>query len=160
MQKYYIGLDIGTDSVGWAVTDGDYNLLKARGHDMWGSYLFDEADSAEARRQYRTARRRQARARQRIVLLQSLFAEEMSKVDEHFFLRLNNSPLFMEDKDAKLRSANVLFDDKTYKDKHYFAQYPTVYHLRGELVKNAPDALRKLYIAIHHIIKNRGHFLF
>lgn len=160
MQKYYIGLDIGTDSVGWAVTDGDYNLLKARGHDMWGSYLFDEADSAEARRQYRTARRRQARARQRILLLQSLFAEEMSKVDEHFFLRLNNSPLFMEDKDAKLRSANVLFDDKTYKDKHYFAQYPTVYHLRGELVKNAPDDLRKLYIAIHHIIKNRGHFLF
>ena len=135
MEKYYIGLDIGTDSIGWAVTDDGYNLLKARGHDMWGSYLYDEAESAEARRQHRTARRRQARARQRIVLLQSLFADEMSKVDEFFFLRLNNSPLFMEDKAAQLRSANVLFDDIAYKDKHYSAQYPTIYHLRGVLVK-------------------------
>lgn len=160
MKNYYIGLDIGTDSAGWAVTDEEYNLLRARGRDMWGSYLFDEAKSAEERRLHRTARRRQARVRQRLCLLQSLFAEEMSKVDDCFFLRLNNSPLFMEDKDAKLRSANVLFDDKKYRDKDFFAQYPTIYHLRSELIKKAPTDLRKLYLAIHHIIKNRGHFLF
>ena len=28
MQKYYLGLDIGTNSVGWAVTDENYNLCK------------------------------------------------------------------------------------------------------------------------------------
>ena len=28
---YYIGLDIGTNSVGWAVTDKDYNVLKFKG---------------------------------------------------------------------------------------------------------------------------------
>ena len=27
-QDYYIGLDMGTESVGWAVTDVDYNLVK------------------------------------------------------------------------------------------------------------------------------------
>lgn len=85
MKKYYIGLDIGTDSVGWAVTDEDYNLLRARGQDMWGSYLFEEAESAAERRQHRTARRNRARARQRLCLLQSLFAEEMSRVDDKFF---------------------------------------------------------------------------
>ena len=25
-ENYYLGLDIGTDSVGWAVTDTDYKL--------------------------------------------------------------------------------------------------------------------------------------
>ena len=27
-KKYYLGLDIGTNSVGWAVTDENYNLCK------------------------------------------------------------------------------------------------------------------------------------
>lgn len=36
---YYIGLDIGTNSVGWAATDTDYNLLRAKGKDMWGVRL-------------------------------------------------------------------------------------------------------------------------
>ena len=46
--KYYIGLDIGTNSVGWAVTDEKYNLIKApvkgkyKNHDMWGIRLFDD----------------------------------------------------------------------------------------------------------------------
>lgn len=30
MEKYYLGLDIGTGSVGWAVTDKNYNLLKEK----------------------------------------------------------------------------------------------------------------------------------
>ena len=27
-KEYYLGLDMGTDSVGWAVTDKDYHLLR------------------------------------------------------------------------------------------------------------------------------------
>lgn len=30
---------MGTESVGWAVTDRDYNLVKQRGNDFWGVYL-------------------------------------------------------------------------------------------------------------------------
>lgn len=37
-QDYYIGLDMGTESVGWAVTDVEYNLVKKRGQDYWGVY--------------------------------------------------------------------------------------------------------------------------
>ena len=36
MQKYYLGLDIGTYSVGWAVTDENYNLCKLGGNRMSG----------------------------------------------------------------------------------------------------------------------------
>lgn len=160
MQKnYYIGLDIGTDSVGWAVTDEDYRLIRARG-DLWGSYLFDEAQGAADRRAFRIARRRTARTRQRILLLQSLFAEEVAKMDPLFFLRLNNSALFLSDKDRALKTADALFSDADFRDKTYFATYPTVYHLRAALLQGEIRDIRLLYLAIHHIIKNRGHFLF
>lgn len=160
VEKYYIGLDIGTDSVGWAATDEEYNLLKARGNDLWGSYLFDEAQSAESRRLCRTTRRRVARSHHRLMLLQSLFAEEMAKVDPLFFIRMNNSSLFVEDKDGRLSSVNALFDDDNFKDKDFFAEYPTIYHLRAKLVQESANDIRLLYLAVHHILKNRGHFLF
>lgn len=38
-KKYYIGLDVGTNSVGWAVTDEFYNILRAKGKDLWGSQI-------------------------------------------------------------------------------------------------------------------------
>lgn len=47
MKNYYVGIDMGTNSVGWATTDCEYHLLKARGQDLWGSYLFDEAEGAQ-----------------------------------------------------------------------------------------------------------------
>ena len=31
-EKIYLGLDIGSDSVGYAVTDGEYNILKYHPH--------------------------------------------------------------------------------------------------------------------------------
>ena len=43
-QKYYLGLDMGTSSLGWAVTDSNYNLLRAKGKDLWGVRLFPEAE--------------------------------------------------------------------------------------------------------------------
>lgn len=48
--KYYLGLDMGTNSVGWAVTDPNYNLFKAKGKDLWGIREFNEASTAVERR--------------------------------------------------------------------------------------------------------------
>ncbi len=50
--EYYLGLDIGTNSVGWAVTNENYQLLRAKGKDLWGVRLFDEAHTAEERRDF------------------------------------------------------------------------------------------------------------
>ena len=55
---YYAGFDIGTDSVGYAVADTDYNLCKFKGNAMWGVDLFEESNSAAERRTLRSARRR------------------------------------------------------------------------------------------------------
>ena len=49
-QPYYIGLDIGTASVGWAVTDASYNVVKKHGKALWGVRLFEEAQTAADRR--------------------------------------------------------------------------------------------------------------
>ena len=57
-ENYFVGLDIGTDSVGYAVTDDQYALCKFKGEPMWGVTLFEEAQLAMERRSYRTARRR------------------------------------------------------------------------------------------------------
>ena len=68
--KYYIGLDMGTSSLGWAVTDDKYRLLRKKGKDMWGVRLFDEADTAAARRTNRVVKRRRNREKARIGYLQ------------------------------------------------------------------------------------------
>lgn len=54
MQKeYYLGLDMGTSSVGWAVTDENYKLLRVKGKDLWGIREFEEAQTAAERRSKR-----------------------------------------------------------------------------------------------------------
>jgi CRISPR-associated endonuclease Csn1 len=156
--EYYIGLDCGTESVGFAVTDLNYNILKFNGKSMWGSHLFDEAKTAEGRRGARCARRRRQREIQRISLLQEIFAEEVYKVDPTFFIRLNDSNLNPEDKSFPDR--NIVFNDPTFKDKDYFKLYPTAYHLRRALMRDEITDPRLLYLGIHHILKHRGHFLF
>ncbi|MCI6655816.1 MAG: hypothetical protein MSH21_11305, partial [Clostridium sp.] len=83
-QKYYVGLDMGTASVGWAVTDDKYNIIKKHGKALWGVRLFKTADTAEGRRTFRAARRRTQRKKQRIELLQEIFSDEISKIDIGF----------------------------------------------------------------------------
>lgn len=159
-QNYFIGLDIGTDSVGWAVTDMDYNLLKANKKDLWGVRVFNQAKTAGERRANRTNRRRLARRRQRIEWLQQLFDEEISKVDPTFFLRLKESKFYSEDKDERIDGKHTLFLDKGFTDKEYYDKYPTIYHLRKDILTSSKVFdVRLVYLAIHHIIKNRGHFL-
>ncbi len=158
MEKFYLGVDIGTDSVGMACTDENYNLLRAKGKDMWAVRLFDEAKDASERRLKRTARRRLQRRRQRIDFLQGVFAPFME--DNKFFLRLNNSAFYEEDKSSELKTKFSLFADENYTDIDFYSQYPTIFHLRNELIKRPHEDLRLYYLALHHIVKYRGHFLF
>lgn len=158
MEKYYLGLDIGTNSVGWAVTDPSYRLERFHKKDMWGIRLFEQADTAADRRVKRTNRRRLQRRHQRIQLLQELFAEEMAKVDGTFFLRLNESKLHLEDK--SVQEKYPLFIEKGYTDINFYQEYPTIYHLRKDLMESdQPHDIRLVYLAIHHLLKYRGHFL-
>lgn len=156
---YYVGLDIGTDSVGWAATDLNYDLLRFNQKSMWGSRLFPEAQTAAERRINRIARRRIQRRNQRLALLQDLFKDEIYNIDPQFFVRLSESMLHSEDKSFK--GKNSLFESASFDDKAYHKRYPTIYHLRSELIHSTkPHDVRLVYLAIHHILKYRGHFLF
>lgn len=163
--EYFLGLDMGTGSLGWAVTDFEYHLCRAHGKDLWGIRLFETANTAEERRQFRCSRRRLDRQNRRIALLQEIFAEEINKVDPGFFLRLKESRYVPEDKrDSEGKTPLLpyaLFVDENYTDKDFYKQYPTIYHLRRELMESSePKDVRLVYLAVHHIIKHRGHFLF
>ncbi len=159
MKKYFLGLDIGTDSIGWAVTHESYQLAKFKGNAMWGVRLFDESETAEERRGFRASRRRTFRRHQRIEWLQMLFNNEIAKKDIAFFQRLKESNLYLEDKSTEVPYA--VFADDNYTDVNFHEDYKTIFHLRKELIENkAPHDARLVYLALHHIIKNRGHFLF
>lgn len=155
-KEWYLGLDIGTNSVGWAVTDKEYNILKFKGNAMWGVYLFDEAKTAADRRKNRTARRRLARKKQRITLLQEFFSKEIAKKDPGFFLRIKESGLWGDDRQTDPH----LFNDSDYSDKDYHNQYPTIHHLIMDLINDESEHdPRLVYLALSYILSHRGHFL-
>lgn len=143
-EEYYIGLDMGTGSVGWAVTDPTYNIIKRHGKALWGIRLFESAKTAEERRIFRTSRRRTERRKNRLHLLQEIFAEEISKKDMGFYQRMKESKYWHEDK--KDINGNMpelpyaLFADDGFTDKDYYKKYPTIFHLRYALATNTTDA--------------------
>ncbi|MFH6701151.1 type II CRISPR RNA-guided endonuclease Cas9 [Streptococcus suis] len=168
-KKYAIGIDIGTNSVGWSVVTDDYKVpskkMKVFGNtekryikkNLLGTLLFDEGNTAESRRLKRTARRRYTRRRNRILYLQEIFAEEINKIDDSFFQRLDDSFLIVEDKQG---SKHPIFGT-LQEEKEYHKQFPTIYHLRKQLADSSQKAdIRLIYLALAHIIKYRGHFLF
>ena len=152
---YFLGLDIGTDSVGYAATSTRYDLLKCRGTPLWGTTTFEAADLAEQRRINRTARRRLDRRQQRVQLLEELFAAEICKNDPNFFIRRRESALFLEDTQYGVQ----LFNDQILERK-YHQQYPTIHHLIFELMtSNEPHDIRLIYQACAWLVSHRGHFL-
>jgi len=168
-KSYSIGLDIGTNSVGWAVITDDYKVpskkMKVLGNtdkhfikkNLIGALLFDEGTTAEDRRLKRTARRRYTRRKNRLRYLQEIFAEEMSKVDSSFFHRLDDSFLIPEDK----RGSKYPIFATLAEEKEYHKKFPTIYHLRKQLANSKEKTdLRLIYLALAHMIKYRGHFLY
>ena len=168
-KPYSIGLDIGTNSVGWAVITDDYKVpskkMKVLGNtdkhfikkNLIGALLFDEGTTAEDRRLKRTARRRYTRRKNRLRYLQEIFTEEMNKVDSSFFHRLEDSFLVPDDK----RGSKYPIFATLAEEKEYHKQFPTIYHLRKQLADSKEKTdLRLIYLALAHMIKYRGHFLY
>lgn len=154
---YNIGLDIGTNSVGYAVTDMDGKLIKIKNKNFWGVRLFDKGKTAAERRLYRSSRRRKQRRKQRIYLLQQILENEIRKTDENFFARLNESFKNQEDRGHHFN----LFIGESLNDQTYYNKYPTIYHLRYDLIrKKEKFDIRLIYLALHHIVKYRGNFLY
>lgn len=155
---YYGGIDLGTSSVGWALTDENYRLIRKKGKDLWGVRLFDEAASAQERRTNRVSRRRRARETARIGLVKEYFAEAINAVDAGFYQRLDESKYYYEDKRVDCKFA--IFADADFTDKEYYAKYPTNFHLRKELLESAnKHDVRLVYLAVLNLYKRRGHFL-
>lgn len=162
---YNIGIDIGTNSVGWAVTDQNFNLLKKGKNHLWGSRIFDGGETAKNRRLSRQQRRRYNKRRERIFLLQSIMESMINEVDSNFYFRLQNTSFLDEtDKTEVMKDdykANYnLFVDHNYTDKDFYNEFPTIYHLRHYLCKSQKkEDPRLIYLALHHMMKYRGNFL-
>ena len=91
---YNIGLDIGTGSVGWCLTDENGYLLKVnrKGNNgntyrnsAWGVRLFESADTAADCRIKRSTRRRYNRRRTRIIELRKIMSDMIMPIDPNFY---------------------------------------------------------------------------
>ena len=166
-KNYTISLDIGTNSVGWAVLKDDFSLvskkMKVGGLDkrvhknFWGVRLFEEGQVAADARGKRGTRRRLKRRRERLLYLQEIFSSEMAEQDPNFFARLNESFLWLEDK--QIAPVKYPLFRTEAEEKAYYKEFPTIYHLRHHLMNNQVSDLRLIYLAMHHILKFRGHFI-
>ena len=159
-REYYIGLDIGTDSVGYAVTDERYQLIKYKNEPMWGSHLFDPANQCAERRGFRTARRRLDRRQQRVQLVDEIFAPEVAKVDKNYYIRKKESALYGGDETVHNESY-LFFNGLDYNEKDYYRDYPTIHHLICDLMQTTDKKfdIRLINIAVDWLVAHRGHFL-
>lgn len=157
---YSVGLDIGTGSVGWAVLTDEGKLARAKGKNLIGVRLFNSAQTAAERRSFRTTRRRLSRRKWRLRLLENVFADAMAGIDENFFARLKYSYVHPQD-EANRRHYYGGYLFPTQEETQAFHQnFRTIYHLRLDLMtKDRQFDLREIYLAVHHIVKYRGHFL-
>jgi len=125
---------------------------------LWGVTLFEPASTAEKTRSFRGTRRRYDRRRERIKLLQNEFASEIDKVDKNFFKKLKESKYHEED---TVNKSIILTVDEKKKVKEYNDKYKTIYHLRSRLIHDdLKEDIRLVYLAIHHMVKYRGNFLY
>lgn len=168
--NYTIGLDIGTSSVGWAVIDDSYQIPVYKGKKAWGVRRFDQGHTAEHRRLKRGGRRRINRRKKRLEYLGEIFQEGLNTVDENFLRAhelidehdLDEVAQYQRDitehslqKTLKIISRN----QKEYQELCHL--YPTMFHLRYAIISNPHQKfdLRLVYLALHHIVKKRGHFI-
>ena len=158
MQKnkpYTLALDIGVGSVGYAAIDNELNIMKYHNQDVIGSLIFEPANTAEERRLQRGARRRYNRRVKRLGLLQEVLDPLVDNPNFYHFENLH-----------KWKNNNHDFRGKSLFDVMKFlgessTKYPTIYHLQHELMtKDKKISGELIYIAIYHLVKYRGHFLF
>ena len=156
-QKYSIGLDIGVASVGWACMTPDFRIPKFNGRYAMGVREFEAAETAETRRLQRGTRRRYNRRIKRIQLLQQTLSP-LFKDDLSFFMRNDENDKHF------WRNSNQFENNSLSETLRYLGmntrKYPTIYHLRHALLmSNEKFHPRFIYLALHHLVKFRGHFL-
>lgn len=158
MQKNYsIGLDIGVSSVGWACLTPDYQILRFNNRYAMGVREFESAETAENRRIQRGTRRRYNRRIKRIQLLQETLAP-LFKNDPNFINTTNAKEKhhWRNNNDFEKNSLSEILISLNENPR----TYPTIYHLRDALVKsNEKFDPRLIYLALHNLVKYRGHFL-
>lgn len=156
MPKTLMGVHMSLGASSVAMMDKDYNVLRAKGKDLWSIRYYKECDSAADRRLYRAQRRMRTRKKARLALIRSYFLPMIMEVDPDFFRRLDSARLWADDKPEGL-GKNILFDDEGYGDSAYYKDYPTIFHLRHDLLtsKEYHDP-RMVYLAVSHLFKHRG----
>ncbi|TDM12137.1 type II CRISPR RNA-guided endonuclease Cas9 [Macrococcus lamae] len=153
--SYILSLDIGTASVGYSAMDYQFNILKYHNKDAIGVLTFESANTAMERRLQRGARRRYNRRIKRLGLLQEVLVP-----------LVKNPNFYKYEKISQWKNINHDFQGKSLTEVLKYLgenerEYPTIYHLQNAILNEKKKFDPELiYIALYHLVKYRGHFLF
>lgn len=156
-KKYSIGLDIGVASVGWACLTPEFRIPKHNGRYAIGVREFEAANTAEERRIQRGTRRRYNRRIKRIQLLQQTL-NPLFQNDSNFIMNIdaNEQHFWRNNNQFENKSLSEVLTSLNINPK----KYPTIFHLRKALLKSEQKFdPRLIYLALHNLVKYRGHFL-
>ncbi len=156
--NYILGINVGTSSTGYAVMDERNNLLKPVHNKVGiGARLFSVQNSKQDRRGFRASRRNTARTQYRLRYFDDFMRPEINKIDKNFFTRKKQSGFSVLDENKKFKT--IIFPTLE-QEQNFYKKYPTVYHLQLALMtQDKKFDLREIYLALHALIKRRGHFL-
>lgn len=155
--KYNLALVPSPSAIGYAAVDDQLNLTQPLHHKTSiGVRSFGEASVAEDRRISRGARRNNRRKKSRLKALGEILKPEIDKEDPLMFDRINQSELSPLDDSKKFKT--IIFDRQNV-EAFYNKKFPTIYHLQKYLMETNDKAdIRLIYLALHAMLKNRGHF--
>lgn len=145
MKKHYLGLDLGTNSIGWAITEIENNSSKIKD---FGVILFEESKDiktsktlTQIARNFRSQRRLKRRKKNRVERLKQFWKKH---IDADVELRVNN---FQE-------TNNLLLINRHTRDgkKLYFNSIKTRFCGLEEKID-----LTKLYLSLVILAKHRGY---
>ena len=163
IMNYFVGLDIGTESVGWAVTDEGYAILKKNGHALWGV------------RQFRKRKRRKnagyialqggdcSAGSRRLAMLRDIFAPEIAQVDLRSFSAWKRASFWSQ---TNAPSAPLLWDAihcfqiSATATATITASFPSIYHLRKALILEDRDLIFASSISLSTIFSRARPFSF
>lgn len=138
--QYYLGLDIGTNSIGWAIHNENNDLLD------FGVYLDNNISDSKERRSSRSAKRNLRRRNYRLDMFESL-AIDFNLIDKEL---KSKTQFKMYDEHFANKRSELEYSQGTF--------FPTLYHLKA---KGISEKLSKedIFLCLRHSLKNRGHFL-
>lgn len=148
---YLIGMDIGTNSVGIAMTDKDYNVINVNGKRAMCSRKLGKAETATKRRAARGARIRIDRNQTRQSFVLDALIDIFENLNPNFATYIKESGLHENDRSVPLS------ESEKQRIRRINKEYPTIHHKIMACINNTAEEDELWVESLYYMTSHRGH---